>query len=323
MTDRTTPESPSPLPPNFEELQTSWYKAVAKVFARVRKQDIADVPLDIWKKLIQTTYDGVDVRPLYTRADDLGEAPAPGQFPFTRGAKVTDDNTDGWAVRETFGRQYAGEDALDPKAVNETLLTALENGTTDIRLDFTGSLAAADVAALLNNVYVDLAPIAVNAGSKVSEVAEALFAHIDSAAPANPDGVAVELGAAPLTSAFAQIDDVSLDDAVALAVTAAKRPGSTRALLVDGVALSNLGATNIQEIGYSLAVGVAYLRALTEAGLSAEEALGQISFRFAATDDQFDTIAKFRAARTLWARVAEVLGAPEPAVRRCTRSPHR
>ena len=72
-----------------------------------------------------------------------------------------------------------------------------------------------------------------------------------------------------------------------------------------------MGANNIQEIGYSLAVGVAYLRALTKAGLSAEEALGQISFRFAATDDQFDTIAKFRAARVLWARVAEVIGAPE------------
>ena len=91
MTDRTTPESPSTLPPNFEELQNSWYQGVAKVFARVHKQDVADVPLDIWKRLIQTTYDGVDVRPLYTRADELAESPAPGQFPFVRGAKVTSD----------------------------------------------------------------------------------------------------------------------------------------------------------------------------------------------------------------------------------------
>ena len=311
MTDRTTPESPSTLPPNFEELQNSWYQGVAKVFARVHKQDVADVPLDIWKRLIQTTYDGVDVRPLYTRADELAESPAPGQFPFVRGAKVTSDNTNGWGVRETFGRQYPGEDALDPKAVNETLLTALENGTTDIRLDFTGSLEAADVPALLNNVYVDLAPIAVHAGKKTAQVAEALTSYIEQANPTNPDAVAVELSAAPLTSAFAGIDDISLDEATQLAVKAAKQPGDVRALLVDGVVFSNLGANNIQEIGYSLAVGVAYLRALTDAGLSAEEALGQIAFRFAATDDQFDTIAKFRAARVLWARVAEVIGAPE------------
>lgn len=311
MTDRTTPESPSTLPPNFEELQNSWYQGVAKVFARVHKQDVADVPLDIWKRLIQTTYDGVDVRPLYTPADELAESPAPGQFPFVRGAKVTSDNTNGWGVRETFGRQYPGEDALDPKAVNETLLTALENGTTDIRLDFTGSLEAADVPALLNNVYVDLAPIAVHAGKKTAQVAEALTSYIEQANPTNPDNVAVELSAAPLTSAFAGIDDVSLDEATQLAVKAAKQPGDVRALLVDGVVFSNLGANNIQEIGYSLAVGVAHLRALTDAGLSAEEALGQIAFRFAATDDQFDTIAKFRAARVLWARVAEVIGAPE------------
>ncbi|MDO5029062.1 MAG: methylmalonyl-CoA mutase family protein [Corynebacterium sp.] len=311
MTDRTTPESPSTLPPNFEELQNSWYKGVAKVFARVHKQDVADVPLDIWKRLIQTTYDGVDVRPLYTRADEHAEIPEPGQFPFLRGAKVTEDNTNGWGVRETFGRQYPGEDALDPKAVNETLLIALENGTTDIRLNFTGSLEAADIPALLNNVYVDLAPIAVNAGKKAPQVFDALLSYIEAEKPANPDNVALELSAAPLTSAFAGIEDVSLDEAVELAVKAAKQPGDIRALLVDGVVFSNLGANNIQEIGYSLAVGVAYLRALTEAGLSAEEALGQITFRFAATDDQFDTIAKFRAARVLWARVAEVIGAPE------------
>ena len=89
MTDRTAPNSSATaLPPDFEDQQASWFKAVAGVFARVRKQDVADVPLDVWKKLIKTTYDGVEVRPLYTRADDLAEVPAPGQFPFTRGARL-------------------------------------------------------------------------------------------------------------------------------------------------------------------------------------------------------------------------------------------
>lgn len=98
---------------------------------------------------------------------------------------------------------------------------------------------------------------------------------------------------------------MSLEKAVELAVANAKRPGSVRTLLADGVAFANMGATDAQEIGYALAVGAAYLRALTGAGLSVEEALDQVSFRYSATDDQFNTIAKFRAARTLWARVAE------------------
>ncbi|TQE20534.1 methylmalonyl-CoA mutase family protein, partial [Streptomyces ipomoeae] len=64
------------------------------------------------------------------------------------------------------------------------------------------------------------------------------------------------------------------------------------------------------ELGCSLATGVSYLRELTAAGLSVEQACGQLEFRYAATDDQFLTIAKLRAARRLWARVAEVCGAP-------------
>jgi methylmalonyl-CoA mutase len=55
---------------------------------------------------------------------------------------------------------------------------------------------------------------------------------------------------------------------------------------------------------------VSYLRILCENGVSVADALRQLSFRFAADDDQFITIAKLRAARQLWARVAEVLGEP-------------
>lgn len=308
MTDRTAPNSSATaLPPDFEEQQASWFKAVAGVFARVRKQDVADVPLDVWKKLIKTTYDGVEVRPLYTRADDLAEAPAPGQFPFTRGARLRDADDAGWGVRETFGRAGAGAAAK----VNEALLDALTNGTSAVRVDLRNGLTAADLPALLKGVYLDLAPIAIEAGDRVAEAADALFALVDDAELKNPEAVDIELSAAPLTSKYTGAPEVSLDEAVEMAVANAKRPGTVRTLLVDGVAFANMGATDSQEIGYALAVGVAYLRALTGAGLSVEEALDQISFRYSATDDQFNTIAKFRAARTLWARVAQVAGATD------------
>jgi methylmalonyl-CoA mutase len=79
----------------------------------------------------------------------------------------------------------------------------------------------------------------------------------------------------------------------------------------DAAALHNLGASASLELAGTIAAGVAYLRLLTDSGLSAADALRQISFRFAADDDQFATIAKLRAARRLWARVAEVVGAPD------------
>ena len=70
----------------FEDRQQAWYKAVAGVFARVQKKDVADVPLDSWRKLIKTTYDGIDINPLYNRADELPEDVIPGVFPYRRGA---------------------------------------------------------------------------------------------------------------------------------------------------------------------------------------------------------------------------------------------
>ena len=73
-------------------------------------------------------------------------------------------------------------------------------------------------------------------------------------------------------------------------------------------------------IGRRVAAAVGYLRLLTEASLAAGDALRQISFRLAADDDQFMTIAKMRAARQLWARVAEVVGEPDAGAAGCMRS---
>jgi methylmalonyl-CoA mutase len=76
------------------------------------------------------------------------------------------------------------------------------------------------------------------------------------------------------------------------------------------------GCSDSEELGFALATGVAYLRELTDAGLSIDQALGQIEFRFAATSDQFLTIAKLRAARQLWSRIAEACGSTEPPAQR-------
>jgi methylmalonyl-CoA mutase len=68
------------------------------------------------------------------------------------------------------------------------------------------------------------------------------------------------------------------------------------------------GASDVQELAHALAVGAAYLRGLTGAGFDLDEAAKIVEFRYAATDEQFPTIAKLRAARRLWARVLELSG---------------
>jgi methylmalonyl-CoA mutase len=84
-----------------------------------------------------------------------------------------------------------------------------------------------------------------------------------------------------------------------------------RAITIDGPAFHNLGSNATWELAGSIAAAVSYLRSLCGSGLPVAKALSQISFRLAADDDQFLTIAKVRALRRQWARVAEVVGAPD------------
>jgi methylmalonyl-CoA mutase len=79
-------------------------------------------------------------------------------------------------------------------------------------------------------------------------------------------------------------------------------------MVVDATRYHDAGASDAEELACSIATGVAYLRLLTGTGLSVAEALGQLEFRYAANADQFGTIAKLRAARALWARVARACG---------------
>ncbi|AZA13590.1 methylmalonyl-CoA mutase family protein [Corynebacterium choanae] len=295
------------LPADFDDQYQDWYKAVAGVFARVQRKDVADVPLDVWKKLVKTTYDGIDVNPLYTRADEVSEQAEPGVFPFVRGQGVSDADAAGWGVTERFG----GTGYESAKATNEALLHALMNGTTRVVLDLSHGLRADELSTVLEKVLLEYVPVRLEAGADTEAAAEALYQVVDIQDAA--DKACLELGAAPLTAAVQDASSVDLDTAVSLAVAADKRPGCVRAVLVDGVHLSNQGASDAQEIGMMLAAAVDYVRALVDGGLSVEAAVGQLSMRLAVTDDQFNQIAKLRAFRGVWARVCEVLGVPEAA----------
>ncbi|WP_280276300.1 methylmalonyl-CoA mutase family protein, partial [Nocardia wallacei] len=153
------------------------------------------------------------------------------------------------------------------------------------------------------------------AGAGAAEGAARLFAvlddyRIEGVADPNRADIQISLGATPLTSRFNGTTHIDTDAAVTLARQSIARAETVRAITVCGVAFHNAGASDAQELGAAVAAGLEYLRLLTGAGVDVADALGQLLFRFAATDDQFATIAKFRAARRLWARVAHELGAP-------------
>ncbi|OBK50522.1 methylmalonyl-CoA mutase small subunit [Mycobacterium sp. 1081908.1] len=289
---------------DLEQVRGRWRSAVAGVLSKSSRKDpeqLGDEP----ERLLETpTYDGIAVRALYTALDELPEPALPGEWPYVRGGDAARDVDAGWKVAEAF--PAPGCD--DP---NAAVLAALADGVSAllVRVGERG-VAAGELGRLLAGVYLDLVPVIVDAGADYAEACDAVLALVDQVDADKRGALSIDLGADPLTASLSGRESPSTEQAVAVATRVAGRHG-VRAVTVDGPAFHNLGANASWELAGSLAAAVAYLRLLTEAGVPVGQALRQISFRLAADDDQFMTIAKVRALRQLWARVAEVVGEPE------------
>jgi methylmalonyl-CoA mutase len=254
------------------------------------------------------TYDDILVHPLYTADDSAPPAGMPGLPPFVRGGRPEGGVAAGWDVRQRHAHP-------DPEAARKAVLADLEHGVTSLWLVVgDAGLPVAALPDVLHDVYVDLAPVILDAGAGFLEAADALLeVHSDKAVPASEIGG--NLGADPLGSRARTGTAQDLDGAVQLAVRVTNEYPKLRTIVADALPYHQAGGSDSQELGLSIATGVAYLRALTDAGLTVEQAADQLEFRYSATADQFLTIAKLRAARRLWARVTEVCGVPAVAQR--------
>lgn len=290
----------------MESDRERWRSGVAGVLAKSLRRDVADLPEEPERLLDTATYEGFAVRPLYTAFDGQPEPSLPGAWPFVRGGDARRDVLSGWKVAEEFGA--ANGSAAE---TNNAALLALTEGTSALVLKLGGQgVPVAELGQLVDGIYLDLVPVIVDAGADYAAAAAALQGLVADFDEDKRSRLSLDLGADPLTAPLSGRDAPALDEVVTVAAGVAGGRG-VRAITVDGPALHNLGASAVWELAGAVAAGVAYLRALTEGGLSTAEALGQISFRLAADDDQFTTIAKLRAARRLWARVAEVVGAAD------------
>ena len=287
-----------------------WRAMVDKVLRRSGVDvDTHDGPVE--DLLASPTYDGFAIQPLYTADDTAPEAGFPGLPPFTRGSGPAGAVATGWDVRQ----RHADPDV---DTTRRAVLADLENGVTSLWLVVgEAGLPLTALPEVLADVYTDLAPVTLDAGADVTAAADALLAvHRDKMTDKGVQASEVRgnLGADPIGHRARTGTAADLDAAVALTTRVAERYVNLRSMVVDALPYHEAGSSDSQELGYALATAVAYLRALTGAGLSVERAVRQLEFRFAATADQFGTIAKLRAARRMWARVAEVCGAPRAAV---------
>jgi methylmalonyl-CoA mutase len=252
--------------------------------------------------LSHRSYDGLTIAALYT-AEDLPDgvgidaAGLPGQPPFVRGSSA---GRTAWDVRQRVVEP-------DPVAGNRAVLAELAGGASSIWLQLgAGAAPVGSLATLLDGVYLDLAAVALDAGEATEAAAGALLrlvadrglTDLSGTLGADPIGLAARTGTVPDLDVLARLAEASADFPRLLPAT------------VDGTVYSEAGGSDSDELAISVAVGVAYLRALTGAGLGIEQALAQLEFRYAVSADQWTSMAKLRAGRRLWDRVAELCGAP-------------
>ena len=256
------------------------------------------------ERLIAKTYDGIPIEPLYRGAADA-EPIATRRGPWQVMARI---------------------DHPDPAVANAQALHDLGNGATGLSLVFAGAIGAygyglppdADaIARALDGIHLDAVAIELDIAEPSKHAADHLAALIDKRG-LTPDTLDIRFGhdaiGAHALSGTAPMPWRDLGPLFAGHVGGLAKAGFKRTTTADGRLIHNAGGSEAQELGFVLAVAVAYLRAFEGAGMMPDQARRMIGFRLAADADQFLTVAKFRALRRPWARVETACGlAAEPA----------
>jgi methylmalonyl-CoA mutase len=255
--------------------------------------------------------EGIEVNWLYTPRDALAPDPggAAGAEPFVRGWRVGSP----WAIRQ----QNA---TTQRRQANLEILEELEGGATELLLVTAapdrGGIPVSTVDELqevLDGVYLDLAPVALDAGTQAAETA-ALLTEVwrRSTHPAvemrgslrlDPIGALAGSGQATRPQLADEIDAA----ARILSEVHAEFP-QVQVLAVDTTPYVEAGAGAVLELALALSTAIAYLRAGDDIDVDPAAVAAAIEFTLVAGPDQFLEIAKLRAARRLWSHVLAQCG---------------
>jgi len=264
---------------------------------------------DYDKKLVWKPLEGFSVRPYY-RAEDLKKLNhlqyLPGQFPYVRSNNT---NSNAWLVRQEILVE-------DVKAANAKALDVLMKGVDSLGFVFNSckELTAAELDTLLEGICVSAIEVNFVCCCKSRNLAK-LFIEKMKKAGVNLADVRGSINYSPLSSLSLNGEWCS-DEAAAFANTkemieAAATLPNFKVLSVDGNIFHNSGATSVQELAFALSMGNEYLAKLTDLGVCATKVAKAIRFNFSVSSNYFMEIAKFRAARMLWAEIVKSYGVAE------------
>ncbi len=243
------------------------------------------------------------LEPLYTAEDveDLRDPGLPGIFPYLRGALPLG----GWRIRQEY-------DEPRPGVCSEMIRQDFERGVEALWLRAGPRrgcrvLTIDELDELLAAVDLQTTSVCLDGGSDALAVATGFLAvakrrgvgygELEGGLGFDPIGLLAAEGCIQggLRARSAELRD--------LAMWCSKNAPGLRAANVSSDPYDGGGASIVQELAYTIATGIEYLRQLTDAGMSVDSAARQIRFSYAVSNDFFSQVAKLRAARWLWAKV--------------------
>ena len=255
---------------------------------------------DFEKRLVWRTNEGFTVQPFYRREDVLKlKTPEalPGEFPFVRGNKK-DNNI--WYIRQDIV-------ADDAKAANAKAKDVLNKGIDSLGFRIPGDKVNAEfVETLLDGICCDIVEVNFNTCKRHTlELAQLLVAYFEKKGY-DREKVVGSVDFDPMEKMVMKGKDVTpiLATAPQLIETLKDYP-NFRCITVNSEALNNAGAYIVQELGYALAWGNEYLQQLVDAGVDVDLAAKKIKFNMGVSENYFMELAKFRAARMLWAQIVK------------------
>ena len=257
---------------------------------------------DYERKLVWKTGEGFNVRPYY-RAENLEGikflGSQAGEFPYVRGTRAHNR----WRVHQTVS-------VVCPKEANAEALKILNAGVDSLGFCIASeAFTAADLDTLLGEICIPAVQLTF-CGQKTADVAELVLAKIEKEGIAKED-VRIAFCIDPLVKGLSTKGDFCSPNGekcfarVAELIHKTKEYKHIRVVTVSGQIFGNSGSTIVEELAFVLSAGHDYLVRLTDAGLTIEEAARKLRFSFSVSSNYFMEIAKFRAARMLWANIVK------------------
>lgn len=253
---------------------------------------------DYEKRLVWKTNEGFKVKPFYRQEDLEGLKTTeglPGQFPYLRGNKKN-DNT--WFIRQDI-------QVDNPEEANAKALDLLNKGIDSLGFKIKGKDVSEEfIHTLLKDICCECIELNFKTCQRQTVKLARFVTQYFKEKGYAPEKLQGSFNFDPIGKMLKKGKDRSelIPTAKELIEILTPYP-SLRCIAVNSLQLNNAGAYIYQELGYALAWGNQYLACMTEAGVPVDTAAQKIKFNFGISSNYFMEIAKFRAARLLWAQI--------------------